>query len=277
MEKIIEFINVFKEYKLSYEKSKTALDNINLTINQGDFIGVLGLNASGKTTLARLMNGLLQPTSGKVLVKGMDTSNSRNLREIRHNVGMVFQNPDNQIISSIVEEDIAFGPENLNLPVKEIRERVDWAIDVLDLKEQRYMAPHLLSGGQKQRVAVASALAMKPSCLVLDEPTSMLDQKARKQLLLSLTMLNNAGITIIIITHNIEDVRDVNRLIVLSQGKVCLDGSPGKVFSSNETLTRLGFVSPDIIRIVNDLRSKGYNLPSDIMKVNDLVEYICRI
>jgi len=273
----IELIDVIKEYSTGHSGKKCALKNINLTIRQGEYVGLIGMNGSGKTTLARLINGLIQPTSGKVYVNGLDTADRRALTRIRRQVGMVFQNPDNQIISSIVEEDIAFGPENLRLPPDEVKERIDWALQATGLAELRHHAPYLLSGGQKQKIAIASALAMQPACLVLDEPTSMLDQHGRQDLLLNLKELNEKhGITIILISHNMEDVIHADRLIVLAEGTVCLEGAPWEVFTSEENLIKTGLKPPEIVQMANSLRKRGYAIDKKIISTQQMVEYICR-
>jgi len=274
----IELINVTKKYFSVHSQQKVALKDINLTIHQGEFVGLVGLNGSGKSTLARLMNGLIQPTEGKVLVNGMNTSDKDLLVEIRRHVGMVFQNPDNQIISSIVEEDISFGPVNLKLSQTEVRDRIDWALKVLGLEELRYHAPHLLSGGQKQKVAIASALAMRPSYLILDEPTSMLDSEGRHELFETLRTLNkNYGMTIILISHHMEDVAGAERLIVLDQGTVYLEGAPWEVFASTEELSKVKLVPPEIFQITRNLRKKGHRIDQTITTLQQMVEYICQL
>lgn len=270
----IELVNVTKEYSNGHI-TKIALKNIDLSIHQGEFIGLVGMNGSGKSTLARLINGLIQPTTGKILINGMDTSDRKLLMEIRRNVGMVFQNPDNQIISSIVEEDIAFGPENLGLSPGEVKERVNWALRVVGLEELRHHAPDLLSGGQKQKVAIASALVMRPAHLILDEPTSMLDSKGRQELIKTLQTLNKQyNITIVLISHLMEDVATADRLIVLDQGSVCLKGTPGEVFHS--TLNP-GIKPPEIVQLTSNLRKRGHRIDKDIITVEQLVEYICQL
>lgn len=273
----IELVGVTKEFKIA-ETRKIAVNNISLTIEQGEFIGVVGMNGSGKSTLARLMNGLIQPTAGKVLVNDRNTGDRRRLNEIRSYVGMVFQNPDNQIISSIVEEDIAFGPENLRLSPAEVKERVDWALEAMGLASLRRHAPHLLSGGQKQKVAIASVLAMRPDHLILDEPTSMLDPLGRQELLMHLRMLNERyGLTIVLISHYIEDVAQVDRLLVLDQGSLRLDGVPGELFKETAELVRLGFELPDVVRLANNLRKQGLIFGRNINTVQELVETICQL
>lgn len=273
----IELVGVTKEFRVA-GAGKIAVDNISLTIRQGEFVGLVGMNGSGKSTLARLINGLIQLTAGKVFVNGRDTGDRKTLQEIRSRVGMVFQNPDNQIISSIVEEDVAFGPENLRLPEGEVKDRVDWALRVMGLEALRRHAPHLLSGGQKQKVAIASALAMRPDHLILDEPTSMLDPSGRHELLESLNILNKRyNITVVLISHYLEDVIRADRLIVLNQGAVLLDGPPGDIFTRTEELARIGFQPPEIVRLAHNLRKGGCGIDKNINTVQELVEKICQL
>lgn len=273
----IELVNVTKEYSLAGVR-KMAVNNVTLTVRQGEFIGLVGMNGSGKSTLARLINGLIQPTGGRVMVNGLDTADHKSLIEIRRHVGMVFQNPDNQIISSIVEEDVAFGPENLGLAPAEIKARVDWALQAVGLVELRRHAPHLLSGGQKQKVAIAAALAMRPGYLILDEPTSMLDPVGRYELIENLKMLNQQyHITVVLISHYMEDVVQVGRLIVLDQGSVCYDGVPERLWTEAEELARIGFEPPNIVQLANKLRKDGYEIGENIHTVQELVESICRL
>ncbi|CQR70107.1 Energy-coupling factor transporter ATP-binding protein EcfA1 [Sporomusa ovata DSM 2662] len=273
----IELVNVTKEYQVCGTR-KTAVNNVSLTIRQGEFVGLVGMNGSGKSTLARLINGLIRPTGGRVIVNGLDTGDNNSLQAIRSHVGMVFQNPDNQLISAIVEEDVAFGPENLRLPAKEVQARVDWALQAVGLVELRHHAPHLLSGGQKQKVAIASALAMRPDHLILDEPTSMLDPAGRQELLETLTILNKQyNITVVLISHYMEDMVRANRLLVLDHGAILLDGVPGQLFAAPEELARVGFAPPGIVRLVNNLRAGGYEIDQGIDTVQELVETICQL
>lgn len=273
----IELINVTKEYQIAGTR-KLALNNINLSIPQGEFVGLVGMNGSGKSTLARLINGLIQPTAGKIFVNGFDTADYASLQAIRSHVGMVFQNPDNQIISAIVEEDVAFGPENLRLSPSEVKDRVDWALHAVGLEELRRHAPHLLSGGQKQKVAIASALAMRPDHLILDEPTSMLDPHGRQELLESLKILNKRyNITVVLISHYMEDVVQADRLIVIDQGAVLLDGVPWELFAETEELARIGFQPPEIVYLAHSLRKRAHAIDKGINTVQELVENICRL
>ncbi len=274
MNEKIELLNITKTYKhagsLIY-----ALNNINLTIPQGQFVGIVGMNGSGKTTLARLLNGLILPSSGKVLVNGMDTTDPRYHKDIRRLVGMVFQNPDNQIINPIVEEEVAFGVQNLHFSAAEVSRRVTWALQAVGLTDLRHHAPHLLSGGQKQRLAVAAALAMRPAYLVLDEPTSMLDQSGRRELILCLEELRREhGITIIMISHVMEEVARADRLIVLYQGNIHLDGSPWEVFSSPE-FEHIGMTPPPIARLTNVLIEQEHQIDKRIVTFEQMVEFLC--
>ncbi|TWH51611.1 energy-coupling factor transporter ATPase [Sporomusa sp. KB1] len=273
----IELVNVTKVYQVCGTR-KTAVNNVSLTIRQGEFVGLVGMNGSGKSTLARLINGLIRPTGGRVIVNGLDTADNNLLQAIRSHVGMVFQNPDNQLISAIVEEDVAFGPENLRLPAKEVQARVDWALQAVGLAELRRHAPHLLSGGQKQKVAIASALAMRPDHLILDEPTSMLDPAGRQELLETLTILNKQyNITVVLISHYMEDMVRANRLLVLEHGTVLLDGVPRQLFAAPLELAQVGFAPPGIVRLVNNLRTRGYEIDQGINTVQELVETICQL
>ncbi len=272
----IELVNVTKQYSGASGNAVLALHNVSLTINKGEYIGVLGMNGSGKSTLARLLNGLIKPTAGKVYVNGMNTDQPANLGKIRRSVGMVFQNPDHQLLCPIVEEEIAFGLENLGLPLAEIRRRIEWALHTCGLEDERYHAPHLLSGGKKQMVALASVLAMLPEYLVLDEPTSMLDPASRRNLLSQLYMLNKEqGITVILISHDPEDLIQADRLVMLDRGSVLLDGTPRDVFFSNELRT-LGLGCPEIYELIGELEASGLNIPSNVKSVGELVGYICQ-
>ncbi len=271
----IEVVNVTKQYNIYPRNKINALRGISLTIKKGEYVGLLGMNGSGKSTLARLFNGLLKPTEGKVYINGLDTADPANLHEIRRMVGMVFQNPDNQLVCPVVEEEIAFGPENMELPWQEIRRRVDWSLQVCGLEDKRHHAPHLLSGGQKQMVALASVLAMLPEYLVLDEPTSMLDPQSRRALLEQLYLLNKQeGITIILVSHNPEDLLQTDRLIVLDQGAICLEGPPRKVFV-NPKFKDLGLEVPSLHQLIGQLEANQFPVPESIKSISELVEHIC--
>lgn len=273
----IELIGVSKRYQ-SPTGDRWALRDINLKITQGEFVGIAGRNGSGKTTLARLLNGLVFPTAGNVLVNGMDTADRMYLSQVRSLVGMVFQNPENQIVSPIVEEDIAFGPENLGISREEVSERVEHAIKVMGLEELRHHAPHLLSGGQKQKVALAAVLAMQPTYLILDEPTSMLDQQANFELVRQLKRLHREyGITIILISHHMEDLTLADRVIVLDNGCIQMDGHPRSVFQDIDVLERCGLRQPEIIQLAANLRKRGCQLDQGIVNFEQMVDEICQL
>ncbi len=245
-------------------------------IKPGEFVGLAGKNGSGKTTLARLLNGLILPTAGRVTVNGMDTRERRHIREIRRLVAMVFQNPDNQLVSPVIEEEIAFGPENLNLPEDEIERRVEEVLQIVGLSELRHMSPHMLSGGQKQRVAIAAALAMRPAYLVLDEPTSMLDQTGRQGILDYLRELNQRqGITIILISHNMEDLAGADRIILLQAGSIVCDAPPWEAFSREGK--PLDLKPPNIVLLAQMLRKRGYLLDKQITTLEQMENSICRL
>lgn len=273
-QKKIELIGVTKQYKRIGLEDTPALRDVTLTIYPGEYIGLLGMNGSGKSTLVRLFNGLIKPTAGSVSVDGLDTRDTCNILEIRRRVGMVFQNPDNQLISPVVEEEIAFGLENLDLALSDIDSRIDKALQSVGMTEKRHHAPHLLSGGQKQKVALASVLAMLPDYLVLDEPTSMLDPLSRLELLEQLKILNEQGLTIILISHNPEDLLQASRLIVLDDGSVYTQGSPEQVYA-DEKLSSLGIETPGIYQLIHYLRSKGYPVQENSRSLEKLVNDLC--
>lgn len=272
----IELINVSKEFAGSNTRMD-ALKDINLNILQGEYIGILGLNGSGKSTLARLLNGLVKPTAGKVYVNGKDLDSPQQLPEIRKLVGMVFQNPDNQLICPVVEEEIAFGLENLGLLPTEVNKRVTWALHVVGLEEMQHHAPHMLSGGQKQKVALASVLAMQPEYLILDEPTSMLDPLSRWEILEHLKTINiQNGITIVLISHNPEDLINASRLIVLDHGSIYLQGTPRGVYAQVDKLAAIGLEPPGIYSLINQLEEEGYMVDDSVESVSQLVDSLCQ-
>ncbi len=241
-----------------------VLDDINLEIEAGAFVAILGHNGSGKSTLAKHINALLTPTQGKLFVEGLDTSDPENLLAIRGKVGMVFQNPDNQIVASVVEEDVAFGPENLGIPPAEIRQRVDTALKMVGMYHMREHAPHLLSGGQKQRVAIAGIIAMMPRCIVLDEATAMLDPEGRRETVETIRTLNEKyGITVVLITHHMDEAAQAQRLIVMSGGHIIDDGPPNEVFQHVDTLQGAGLTVPETVRLLYELRKEGLPVPLD--------------
>lgn len=243
-----------------------VLDNIDLEIEQGDFVAILGHNGSGKSTLARHLNAILLPSGGKVYIDSMDTVDGSLLQEIRRRVGVVFQNPDNQIVASVVEEDVAFAPENLGLPPEEIRRRVDEALKTVNMYDYRGHAPHRLSGGQKQRVAIAGVIAMRPNCIVLDEPTAMLDPKGRGEVLTTIEHLNREfGITIVFITHHMEETINARRLIIMNNGSIEMDGPPARIFPQVERLRSLELSVPGTTELIWRLRQQGLELPLEAL------------
>ncbi len=257
------------------EAKEPALRDVTLDIARGSFTAVLGHNGSGKSTLAKLFNAILLPGEGRVLVDGMDTADEGSLLEIRRMVGMVFQNPDNQIVASVVEDDVAFAPENLGVPPKEIRQRVDEALKAVGMYDYRLHAPHLLSGGQKQRVAIAGVLAMQPECIVLDEPTAMLDPVGRREVLATVERLRReTGMTVVLITHHMSECVDADRLIVMSGGAVALDGSPKEVFSQVEAMRAEGLTVPETTELIYGLRESGFDLPLDALSIEECADAI---
>lgn len=250
-----------------------VFEDLNLSVAQGSFVAVLGRNGCGKSTLAKLFNAIALPVGGRVLVGGMDTADDEMMIAIRRMVGMVFQNPDNQIVANVVEEDVAFGPENLGVPSEEIRFRVDQALKQVGIYDLREHAPHLLSGGQKQRVAIAGLLAMEPKCIVLDEPTAMLDPRGRREVLETICKLNREkGITIVLITHHMEEAALAQRVVVLDDGKIAADGAPAEVFSRVELLHRIGLAAPDTVELCWELNRQGWKLPLDRLSVEECAQ-----
>ena len=270
--KIIEANNVVYDYILTDEndmpeETVRAVDHVTLSIDEGSFVAILGRNGSGKSTFAKLLNGILIPTEGDLLVKGLNTRDEEHLLDIRRNVGMVFQNPDNQIIANVVEEDVAFGPENLGVPTEEMRKRVDEALAAVEMTEYRTASPNKLSGGQKQRVAIAGVMAMRSNCIVLDEPTAMLDPDGRKDVLETIHRLNRElGITVIIITHYMEEAVEADRVVVMEHGRVTMDGTPKEIFSRPEKLKNAGLDVPQVTELAEKL-----GLPHGIITVEELV------
>jgi energy-coupling factor transport system ATP-binding protein len=253
-----------------------VLKEINLAIKQGEFLSIVGANSSGKSTLGRLMNALYVPVEGSILIDGMLTSDVSNVMPIRRLVGMIFQNPDNQIVATTVEEEVAFGPENLCFPCTEIRQRVDEALELTGLTPFKQMPPHLLSGGQKQLLAIASVLSMRPTCIVFDEPTSLLDPKSRKMLINKIVELNQQGITIVLITHRMEEVLLSQRTVVLFEGRIVKNILPTDLFHMNEKeLHEYKLYPPEIIKIISRLKQKGLDIPSTVLSTSDLVNFLC--
>ena len=250
-----------------------VFEDMNLTIQEGSFVAILGTNGCGKSTLAKHFNSILLPTGGKVYVCGIDTANEDRIMTVRHNVGMVFQNPDNQIVANVVEEDVAFGPENLGIAGPEIRHRVDNALRQVGMYEYREHAPHLLSGGQKQRIAIAGIIAMEPRCIVLDEPTAMLDPRGRREVIDTIGRLNREKrITVVLITHHMDEAAKADRVVVLNKGKVAADGTPREVFSQVELLHDIGLASPETVELCWELNRQGCHLPLDALEPEECAQ-----
>ena len=278
MEDIISVEHLAFSYPaLEGQTSVPVFEDLNLTIRQGSFVAVLGTNGCGKSTLAKHFNSILLPTGGKVYVDGIDTSDLGRIMEVRRCVGMVFQNPDNQIVANVVEEDVAFAPENLGVPSEEIRRRVDDALAAVGMAEFTRHAPHLLSGGQKQRVAIAGVIAMAPECIVLDEATAMLDPAGRREVLSAIRALNQErGITVVLITHHMDEAMDADRLIVMNDGKLVIDGAPAEVFTQVEALRAMGLAAPDTVELLYGLRQGGMDVPLDALTVDECADAICK-
>ena len=253
-----------------------AIDDVSFTVEKGSFTAVIGQNGSGKSTLAKNINGLLMPTSGKIYVDGLDTSEQSNIWAVRQKVAMVFQNPDNQIVSSIVEDDVAFGPENLGIEPGEIRNRVDEALKGVEMYEHRKKAPHLLSGGQKQRIAIAGAVAMEPECIVFDEPTAMLDPKGRKEVLEVIRKLNDKCITVLLITHFMEEAAQADKIVVMDNGVVKMVGTPEEIFLRAGELKALSLGVPPAVELAMKLRERNINIPEGILDTDEMVRYLCQ-
>ena len=252
-----------------------VFEDLDLSVEEGTFVAVLGTNGCGKSTLAKHFNAILLPTGGKVWVCGMDTSQEDRLIPVRRKVGMVFQNPDNQIVANVVEEDVAFGPENLGIASPEIRHRVDKALQQVGMYEYREHAPHLLSGGQKQRIAIAGVIAMEPKCIVLDEPTAMLDPKGRREVIETIGRLNREKkITVVLITHHMDEAAQAQRVVVLHKGKIAADGTPREVFSQVQLLHDIGLAAPETAELCWQLNQKGFNLPLDQLSVEECAQVL---
>ena len=277
-EPIISAQDVRFSYVTAEGVAPIVLNGVSLDIEEGSFVAVLGHNGSGKSTLAKHMNAILLPTGGKVYVSGMDTSEDPLLLDIRRTVGMVFQNPDNQIVANVVEEDVAFAPENLGVPSDEIRRRVDDALKAVGMYEYREHAPHLLSGGQKQRIAIAGVIAMQPRCIVLDEPTAMLDPIGRADVLRTIKTLNRErGVTVVLITHHMDEAAQADRLVVMAKGKVIADGTPKEVFQDVEGLKAVGLTVPDTTELLWELRQEGLDLPLDALSDEECAQALCQL
>lgn len=275
---IIKFDNVSFAYELEDEGIVNAVNDFSLEVPEGQFLAVLGHNGCGKSTVAKLINGILVPNKGKVTVEGMDTSDEEKTVDIRKTVGMVFQNPDNQIVATIVEDDVAFGPENLGVEPSEIRKAVDSALKAVGMYEFRKREPHRLSGGQKQRVAIAGVIAMNTKCIVMDEPTAMLDPQGRKEVMDTVMKLNKEfGITVILITHYMDEAVKADRVVVMDGGRIAIDGTPKEVFRNVERMKKLGLDVPQATELAYRLRNKGFKLPDNILDENECAEAILKI
>ena len=277
--------NIIKVDDLKFEYSKMqdgetitfmAIDGVSIEIEQGAFVAVIGKNGSGKSTFAKNLNGLLIPTEGDVYVAGFNTKDDEHIWDIRQSAGMVFQNPDNQLVSAIVEDDVAFGPENLGVEPAEIRRRVDKALEDVNMGQFKKKAPHLLSGGQKQRIAIAGVVAMKPKCIIFDEPTAMLDPKGRKEIMAIIDELHAEGITVVLITHFMEETVNADRLIIMDDGHILLDGTPTEVFAQEDVLREASLELPLMAEIASKLRALGVDVPADIITQEKMVEFICQ-
>lgn len=278
METIIRIENLIFEYKREEEQEVVrAIDNVSLEIPRGSFTAIIGRNGSGKSTLAKNLNALLLPTSGEIWIDGYNTSDPESLWQVRQRAGMVFQNPDNQLVSSIVEDDVAFGPENLAIPPDEIRIRVDESLKAVGMYEERKKAPHMLSGGQKQRIAIAGVVAMKPQCIILDEPTAMLDPRGRDEVMAIMKKLHQEGITILLITHFMEEAAQAERVFIMDQGRICMDGTPEEIFARSREIRELSLDVPLPVELAEGLRENGIPVPRSIITTEEMVDYLCQL
>ena len=275
METIIKIENLTFQYAPEEgEAGSQALKNVSIEIEKGSFTAIIGRNGSGKSTLAKNLNGLLLPTSGAVYVKGWNTADDEHIWDIRQTAGMVFQNPDNQLVSSIVEDDVAFGPENIGVEPDVIRERVDRALAEVNMGEYRNKGPHLLSGGQKQRIAIAGALAMEPECIIFDEPTAMLDPAGRRDIMDAIARLHDEGITVILITHFMDEAVQADRVIILDRGEILLDGTPAEVFSKSDIVRGASLDVPMAVEIADYLRARGIKVPASVVTSEALAAFV---
>lgn len=277
MEKIIRIENL--EYEYVQEEGKPplrAIKGVSLEIEKGSFTAIIGRNGSGKSTLAKNLNGLLLPTAGCIYVKDWKTTDEEHIWDVRQTAGMVFQNPDNQLVSSIVEDDVAFGPENIGIEPAKIRERVDKALAAVNMSAYSQKSPHLLSGGQKQRIAIAGVVAMMPECIIFDEPTAMLDPKGREEIMEIIAGLHDKGITVVLITHFMDEAVKADRVVIMNDGEILLDGTPEEVFSQSETIRAASLDVPMAVDIANYLRENGIDVPKEVITTESMVEYICQ-
>lgn len=269
---------VFKYVNAEEQTEKVAINHVSMEVKKGEFLVILGHNGSGKSTMAKHMNALLLPSGGKMYVDGLDTSDIENLWEVRRRAGMVFQNPDNQLVATIVEEDVAFGPENLGIDPKEIRERVDDSLKAVGMYEYRKHAPHLLSGGQKQRIAIAGILAMRPKCIVLDETTAMLDPSGRNEVMKTIKEVNKKfGITIILITHYMDEAAQADRIIVMDKGEKVMEGVPREIFSQVEKIKSIGLDVPQVTELAYELQKEGVDISTEILNIDEMVNALCQL
>lgn len=276
MEKIIRIENLIFKYHPEIHNGLTVIDDVSLDVDEGSFTAIIGRNGSGKSTLAKNINALLLPTSGDVYVRDYNTKDEAHVWDIRQTTGMVFQNPDNQIVSSIVEDDVAFGPENLGIDPEVIRTRVDDALKSVNMGAFRNKEPHMLSGGQKQRIAIAGVVAMKPKCIIFDEPTAMLDPKGRKEVMDIIQELNSEGITVVLITHFMEEAALADRVVIMDNGEVKLDGKPEEVFKHIDQLREINLDVPLAVELADRLRKRGIEVPADIINTEKMVEFLCQ-
>lgn len=267
---------IFEYEKEGVGESVRAIDDVSFEIEKGSFTAIIGKNGSGKSTLAKNLNGLLLPTDGVIYVNGYDTADDEHIWDVRRSAGMVFQNPDNQLVSSIVEDDVAFGPENLGVEPEEIRRRVDKALEDVNMGKFKEKAPHLLSGGQKQRIAIAGVVAMKPEIIIFDEPTAMLDPKGRKEIMSVIRELHEEGITVLLITHFMEEAVRADRVIIMHEGHVLLDGTPQEVFAQSDVIRNANLELPVMVQIGDKLRERGVPVPEDAITKERMVEFLCR-
>lgn len=277
MENIIKIDNLYFQYPHGEdEEPKLAIKGVSLEIEEGSFTAIIGQNGSGKSTLAKNLNGLLLPSKGAVYVSGMDTRDEDKIWDIRQTAGMVFQNPDNQLVSAIVEDDVAFGPENIGIDPVEIRARVDEALDAVKMGKYKRKAPHLLSGGQKQRIAIAGVVAIRPRCIIFDEPTAMLDPRGRKDIMEIIEKLHREGITVILITHFMDEAVKADRVVIMNKGEILLDGTPEHVFSQDELIRSARLDVPMAAEIAIYLRENGIDVPPEVVTAERLKEFVCQ-
>ena len=277
MDKIISVQNITFAYtREEGAEMVKAIDGVSFEIEPGSFTAIIGKNGSGKSTLAKNLNGLLLPTEGDILVADYNTKDDAHIWDVRQTAGMVFQNPDNQLVSAIVEDDVAFGPENLGVDPREIRQRVDQALEAVNMGQFKNKAPHLLSGGQKQRIAIAGVVAMKPRCIIFDEPTAMLDPKGRKEIMAIIDELHQEGITVVLITHFMEEAVRADRVIIMNEGKILLDGTPAEVFAQGQLMKSVNLDVPPIVELADELRAVGIAVPDEIITEEEMVTYLCQ-